>query len=380
MNPKYPSLMLATVAALLGLAAASPAQNGQKPKNPPASKPAPKGKDNPKDNPKDKPKDAAAPKKPDAKEALVEVDGEWYTKEEKDKLDKGWKRLDLDWIPPDEAGNIKEGKFKINKNWVSEAEANEYHYKEEQPWEIPTKHFIVAAPIARAQAVELAKHAESTWDLMARVLGGEPKLEPRKKFKIRIFGNVDAGNEFAAQAQGEVAHHTTVFAGYVADWEPDKPAVALFDGEKGTDKYGFSRFHVAHAVAHKFMEESIPEIDKAPQWFIEGLASYADRYSIPQYRDWAIQQLVRRGGVPKLNNFAKKFALTADDPDASQTKLHEAALIVAYYATTTDKTDEANFKKAIASLKKPTGRDAAIDTLLEKPDDLDKKLKKFAGI
>ena len=53
---------------------------------------------------------------------------------------------------------------------------------------------------------------------------------------------------------------------------------------------------------------------------------------------------------------------------------------MAYYATTTDKTDEANFKKAIASLKKPTGRDAAIDTLLEKPDDLDKKLKKFAGI
>ena len=139
MNPKYPSLMLATVAALLGLAAASPAQNGQKPKNPPASKPAPKGRTTPRIIRRTSPRMPPRRRSPMPRKRSWRSTGEWYTKEEKDKLDKGWKRLDLDWIPPDEAGNIKEGKFKINKNWVSEAEANEYHYKEEQPWEIPNE-------------------------------------------------------------------------------------------------------------------------------------------------------------------------------------------------------------------------------------------------
>lgn len=364
---------LAVLAFSLAFSWAAPpsAAQGGKPQNPPA-----KGKEKPADKPKDQGK--TDPKKDPTKD-LVQVDGEWYTKEEKEKLDKGWKRLDLDWIPAEEVANIEKGMFKINGTWATGAEADEYHSKESTPWEIPTKHFLVVTPIPRAQALELAKHAETTYDIVARTVGMEPKLAPRQHLKVRIFGGIEAGNEFAQGAQGESAHHTSVFPGYVADWDSEAPAVAIFDGEKGKS-FGFSYNYVGHAVAHKVLELVIPEIDKAPQWLIEGICGYADRYFSPQMRDWAISNLVRRGGVPRINNFAKRFGLSADDPDGSQTKLHEAAIIVAYYATTSDKADEALFKKAMTSLPKAREREAAIDKLLEKSDDLEKKLKKFANL
>jgi hypothetical protein len=366
MNTKNPPLIVGMLLAGIFCASEAAAQGG-KSKGQSSSKPS--GKD----------KDSGNAKKPEPKVDLVEVDGEWYTKDEKAKLDKGWKRLDFDWIAPEEAPNIEKGLFKVNKAWVTEAQADEYHSKEGQPWEIPTKHFRVVSGVPRKQLLELAKHAEETWDLLGRTMGAEPKMEPRKRFKLVIFDSVDAGNQFASQAQSDSAHHTSVFPGYVADWDEDKPAVAVFDGEKGKS-LGLTPNYTAHAVAHKYLEEVIPDVEKAPEWLIEGLAGFSDRYCAPYLKKWAIENLVRRGGIPKLDKFAKRFALSADDPDASQTKIHAAALIIAYYASTTDKADEAAFKKAMASLKKPKDRDAAIEALLDKPDDLEKKLKKFAEL
>jgi hypothetical protein len=328
----------------------------------------------------EKPKPQAPPKKDDGKGKLVQVDGEWYTPEEKEKLDAGWRRLDLDWIAPAETSNIDKGLFKINDAWVSAAEADKYYSKEERPWNIPTRHFLVVGPIPRAQLLEIGKEAESTYDTLTKLLGAEPKLAPRTRLKLRVFGSIDAGNAYGAEFAEDMAHHTSVFAAYVADKDPEKPAVIIFDGEVGKT-YGFSLFYARHAAAHKILDELVPDVNKAPEWFIEGLAGYCDRYTTPQSRTWAIENLVRRGGVPtKLGNFAKRFGLSADDAMNSQTRIHEAALIVAYYASNPEKDDAARFKKAIASLSKTRDREAAIEALLERGDDLEKRLKKYAGL
>lgn len=344
----------------------------QKPPAAPASKPAPAQK------PAEK--DRAPAKKEEPKQKLVEVNGEWFTPEEKAKLDAGWRRLDLDWIPPDEVANMEKGSFKVNNAWVTLEEADTFHSDENTPWMIPTQHFLLVGPVPRVQLIEIGKEAELTYDVLTRLLGTEPKLPPRTKMKLRVFGSIDAGNEYAQRAAADMAHHTSVFAGYVADRDPDRPAVIIFDGERGKS-YGFSLFYARHAVAHKFLEEVVPDVNKASEWFIEGIAGYCDRYTTPQNRAWAIENLARRGGVPtKLRGFPKRFGLSADDPNGSQTRIHEAALIVAYFATNPEKDDEARFKKALASLKNTREREDKIEALLDNADELEKRVKKFAGL
>lgn len=346
----------------------------------PASNPA---KSTPGKNDKEKP---ATPEKPKAdsnqqkpksgKDELIEVNGQLYTKDEKEKLDKGWKRLDYDWFPPEEAANVEKGLFKINGAWVSVEEADKYHSNEGTPWIIPSKHFAFTSNVTRAQILMLAKYAETTYDTMKEIF----TVEPKGRMGVRIFNSVDGANDYAREfVKGErESHHSGVWLAYIGDGEKERPAIILFDGEPGK---GFSHIYMGHAAAHKYLDATFPDPDEIPEWFAEGIATYCERYLEAGLRQWAIQSIIKRGGVDKISTFAKNFKITSEDPDKSQTKIQQAGLIIAYYILGTDKKDEVLFKKATATMAK--GKDpraAAIDKLLEDADNLEKKLKKYAGL
>lgn len=369
------------LAPLVLAAVATPAwaQNkpASKPANPPAQKPGTGDKKGPKDNPKDAPKqEPRVDTKKDGNKGLINVDGEWYTKEEKEKLDKGWKKLDYEWIAPEEAGNIEKGMFKINGSWVTQDQADTYHANEETPWIIPTKHFAITSNITRKQILMLAEFGEKTYTGLKEMFG----VEPKGRLGVRVFNSVDAANNYGQQFAGgdRASNHSAVWLAYLSEGEKERPAVLLFDGEPGK---GFSHLHMMHATVHKYLDTAFPDGDAIPEWFNEGLATYFERYTDGSLRQWALQQIVKRGGVEKLGSVTKKFALSADDAYGSQTKMQLAGLIVAYYVLSPDKPDEALFKKVLAAMPKAKEvREAAIEQLVANPEVLEKKLKKFAGL
>lgn len=375
---------LVSVAAALTLV--SGLASSQNPKKPEPAKPAPAkpAPDKGGDKDKQKPKDGAPEKaKPDnqqkpkaAKDEYININGELYTKEEKEKLDKGWKRLDYDWISPEDVPNVDKGLFKVEGKWLTIEEADKYHSNEETPWIIPKGHFAFTSNISRAQIMMLSTYAETSYNALKDLLGAEPK----GRLGMRIFNNVESANGYAQEyVKGErESHHSSVWLAYIGDGEKERPGVILFDGEPGK---GFAHIYMGHAAAHKFIDATFPDPDTIPEWFVEGLATYCERYLDGSLRQWALQMLIKRGGIDKLSTFSKNFKITAEDPDKSQAKLQQAALIIAYYVLGLDKQDEAAFKKAVATLPKTKdAREAAIEKLLDNPDALEKKIKKYAGL
>lgn len=304
---------------------------------------------------------------PFLQKGLVLHADEWVTKEEKEKLGSGWKRLDMELVPPDEAENIQKGLFKINGQWVSVDEANKYHSSDATPWVIPSRHFIVTSTIPRAEIERLTKRAELTYETLRGLL----KTEPAGKIRITLFSNIDAANAYAQSAGA--GDHSSVWPGYVSEADPERPTVALYES-------GFGHLYIAHAAAHKFLDEVAAEPDKIPDWFTEGLVVYAERYADVEVRDWSIKSLVGRGGFTHVADLTKSFKLSAEDAKASQTRLFEVGLIVAYLATNPDKGDGERFRAVIANLTKPADRERAIQNLIAQPSDLDKHILKFAGI
>ncbi|HKE02223.1 MAG TPA: hypothetical protein VKE69_14490, partial [Planctomycetota bacterium] len=216
----------------------------------------------------------------------------------------------------------------------------------------------------------LITFAEGAVDRLQKILA---QAAPPERMQLTIFSSIDAANEFAQRAGA--GDHSSVFPGYVLEADPEKPAIALFDGGAGK---GFAHLHVAHAAAHTFLDKSYPQADRIPEWFAEGLAAYVDRFIDPDIRKWSMDKLVQRGGLTSVEKLAD-LKLVAADPDGAQKKLFEAGLVIAYFAEKPDKADADRFKKAAEALKKVAGRDAAIQKLLQGGSDLEKRVRSFAG-
>lgn len=302
---------------------------------------------------------------PFLKEGKVKVDGEWLTKDEKSKLDAGWKRQDLEWVSPEDQPKMAEGLFKVGDKWLSAAEADSAHASASNPWKIPGKHTILISTLGRDEIVRLLAFAENAATLTQKILG---KQLP-SRITVRVFATTDEANEFGQQF---AADHSSIWPGYVAERDPERLAVCSYDKD-------FAHLYVAHAAAHKAIDVLVPEADKLADWFLEGLVTYVERFSSTAYKEWAIQQLVRRGGISKLDDHLKKMVLSVEDIEGSQTRLYEAGITFAYFIETPEKSDEEAFKKAIASLSKPQkDRMEPISKLLH--GDLEKRVRKYSRI
>ncbi len=307
---------------------------------------------------------------PNLKKGLVKVDGEWLTKEEKGRLDAGWKRQDFAWVSPEELPQLEKGLYKVGDKWLSEAEADQVHSSWDTPWIVPTKHFVISATVPRKEIERLAAFAEAAWEELSRLTG----LHPERRHNLRLFASIDEANEYG---QEYAADHSSIWPGYVAPEDPEAPAVALYDGVAGK---GFSHLFVAHAAAHKFLHDAVPEPGSLPDWFVEGLATYVDRYLTVEMRNWATQSLKTRGGLGKLGKTIERFTLSVDDRSESEKRLFEVGLLFAYFAGFPEKADADRFEKAMKSLADPRKRKDLIQKLVDRADELEKNVKRFGNL
>ncbi|MGH7149229.1 MAG: hypothetical protein ACREIU_00950, partial [Planctomycetota bacterium] len=235
----------------------------------------------------------------------------------------------------------------------------------------PLEHVRFLTDADKETAQQLGIQAEAAYAHMSRLLGGEPKELP-----LLLYGYAtNAGyNRFAGSFGDD---HSSVYGGYVAAREASAPAVATIESKD------WASLHLRHALAHVFVRRLAgPErADAIPPWFEEGLATYVERFADDSLRSWSIENLKRRGGLGSLAGFGRTFRLEATDPEASQRRMLEAGLLLAYYAHGSDGAELESLKAALRALREGTRRELveAVGALLADEKGLEERVRAFAG-
>ncbi len=292
--------------------------------------------------------------------------GIWFTPEEIKKLDSGYAFLDGEWIVPEEAENVTKGLFKIEGQWIAEKEADQYHRHWSVPWKIPTAHFTLITNLPRQKAIEQTGLIEGVYDrlfvFLKQPLEGNPP--------IYVIVGEEAYKQYITANSGD---HSSIWAGCLAEKDPKKPGVALWNDQ-------FGSFYVSHATAHVYLDRA-SKGSPVPQWFVEGVASYVSRFHNETARQWSLDNLRLRGSMDAVKRFTDGFSLSIEDVDQAQKNLLQAGLLIAYCVDGGDPSARKAFENAALTLSGGSEKKIAkaVAAIVSQPKAVQKKLQNFAN-
>lgn len=302
---------------------------------------------------------------PNLERGLVKTeDGRWVDPEEMRRLEEGWKQQDLVWISPDEFEKMDAGLWKCGDDWLSLEEANKYHSKIGQWWQIPMDHFVAYSTAPRETTEKALLEMEHCYRDLSRIFGKAPAdkrlvilLDSQEQYNTFAGGNVEGypSPEFS----GYSGIHNAFFCESWFDLKEGVwPAAAATFWDSSSDAgNSWGRLAVRHAAAQTFAEfiDPSPKAIKAymanpnvnfpsenfwgeknlPLWFRYGAAAYCERYFIDSFaadttwaRNWSVGNIQNQGG---LDSFDKIFEFAIGAGNAESGKLiNQSGLMMAF--------------------------------------------------
>jgi hypothetical protein len=298
---------------------------------------------------------------------VQDLDGNWLSAEEYEKVQAGWTRQDLLWIKPDEKSQVEAGLWKCGEEWKSLEDANTFHSSIETMWVIPTEDFILYTTCDRETAKKALDHMVRAMGDVKLVLGFLPE-RPVSVAMLRDQGqyNIFSGGTDSMPAT-ENSGQSSIHHGYFADhWYTEEGNEFLGAGvgywDASTDAGNSWGVHSSRFAAAQALLEGIDPSPKVtelvrkkgksawkaeafwgeknlPLWFRTGVASYAERYFVDQFvaangdynwvRKWSLKSLADKGGLrPVKDVFSSELSM--DRYDDSTKLLNEYGLLVAF--------------------------------------------------
>ncbi|MDZ4772736.1 MAG: hypothetical protein SGI72_06325 [Planctomycetota bacterium] len=331
---------------------------------------------------------------------------------------------DNSWIAPDDMAKWTAVLWKCGDQWLDTAQADEYHSKIEQSWELMGEHFEVWTTCEWDTGKWARWHAEKAYPELVRIFGVEPKTKPH----FFVLKSLEQYNQAAGQtpilieSEGISSLHGAYFADAFFDMGVKPPlylgcGVSYWDRkDPKLDSWGpkWLRF----AAGQSFVEAIDPSWTaisewvaqdgrgdfakysgpfwgekKIPRWLRYGAASYVERFmKNPEVADgvdpwnlraFAFEGIKKAGGLSKLDDvFA--FKLDIQDIPGSERLYQDAGLVVAYLldGAAGDKELADKHAKFQAALKSGAKTDvtAAVTTLQKALAKHERNIKKFAGL
>lgn len=329
---------------------------------------------------------------------------------------------DNSWVAPSDVQHWTALRWKCGEEWVELAQANEFHSKLENAWELVGEHFTVVSTCDWAGADAARWYAEKSYPELVRIFG----LAPARRPEFVVLASLDQYNAAAGgarpllpDAEGYSSLHGAYFADLAFDFSTP-PAqffgcgVSFWD-RKDEKLRGWGPYWLRWAAAQSFVDAIDPswgfigEMNQAgaigtstagfwaekriPRWFRYGAASYVERYmKDPEaaadanpwgLREFAFGQLQRSGGLRKLDEvFA--FALDLTKLESSARLYHEAGLVVSFLldGAPGDQPLAAAHDAFRNALKAGDAKAiaASVATLQKELSSRDSALRKFAGL
>jgi hypothetical protein len=312
---------------------------------------------------------------------LVEHDGKWMTPEEKEEaihLERGEIRVGDAWVSKkdyerskreleaqQEAAEHKaKGEFLVDGKWVPKAEAEAYYADIQHPY-VTTGEFV---NLHTNRGIDFADKmlvtADATYRLCHEFFGKAPA--GGGKFDVFVAAELDDYNALGNQWGGDKSSNFSVFCSEwlpETDETPDIVSVALyFQSEQNTEMY------VKHAVAEQYVMRLLGRdaSDTPPRWFVDGVASYIERWQSPKLFTWSRDRLHQVGWVLKLKTLCGGGVL-------NEQSILQSGMLVAFLKSPDCPADVAEaFNEAVVAVnegKKVSKSFRDLEKLIEKNED-----------
>jgi len=347
---------------------------------------------------------------------VKDEDGRWVDKDSLEKILGGWLKQDAEWVHPDDAGKIDAGLWKCGEEWLGTKKANTYHSKFSTWWMIPDEVFLLHTTCDRDVAEQALAQMHIAVREVKRVLGVAPKTPVNVALlrDSKQYGSFAAGNQVKGRPQVEISGRSSIHYAFMAEIWFD-PVLGVHKGAgvgywNPQDNGGaFGPFSARHAAAIGILEQLDPSpkmVEKArknptkfdlddfygekrlPDWFRDGVCSYAERWLLDssvgpggdanKWRTWSAQNIVGKGGLhPVQLIFTAKVSV---DNRESDRLLNERGLLVAFLVDSDIEELKAmhfELKQKFKSGESVTSTLKSIEKLIIKHE---QDLRKFAGI
>jgi hypothetical protein len=277
---------------------------------------------------------------------------------------------DNSWVAPEEMDKWRGLKWKCDGRWFDMPQAEEFHSKIGQWWQLDGPHFVSWTTCDWRGGEQARIHSEYAYNELVRIFGITPETKPHFIVlnSLEQYNQAVGGNPpLVPDAEGFSSLHGAYFADNYFDFEAKPPqylgcGVSYWD-RKDTKPWGFywmrwaaaqsyvdaidpSWAAIGERIAAKERGENMPNYaaafwseKKIPRWLRYGAASYVERFlKNPEaaanvdawdIRKFAFAELKRAGGLHKLDDI---FAFTLDlkKADDASRLYEEAGLLVAY--------------------------------------------------
>lgn len=287
--------------------------------------------------------------------------GRWVDPEEYAKITGGWVKQDLVWVSPEEKPKMEEGLWKCGDQWLPLAEANTYHSKFGQWWQIPGRNFVLWTTVERSVAEKALNEIETSLADLTTFFGVEIQNPPH----LLLLNSLEQYNSMAA-GSAAMAYESFGFSGgyggFFADlwvdatlgkylgcgvgyWDASNEAgnrfgrhgvrfaagasyvEAIDPSPKALEKLlaSFSGKKNARYDPTKFPLQAFYTEKRLPFCLRYGAAAFFERYFIDRTaganadvhwaRHWSVQNIERRGGLDPMQrilDFAPTESMQGD--------------------------------------------------------------------
>lgn len=299
------------------------------------------------------------------KQGLVEYKGEWMTpaeKEAKEHADNGEILVDGSWVKKEDVERAKRdaerraeaekhranGEFEVDGKWVARDEAERYYQDIGHPYRAEGDHVIVYTNKGIDFGDKMLVSAEAAYRAAAAFFGAEPS-PAGKKLHVYVVASLDDYKALGNQWGDEKSSN---FYAFSSPWLTD-PALS-FDMVSVT-MYNLADtltgIYTSHATAEQFVLRMLGSAatDTPPTWFVDGVASYIERWQGPSTQEpasWSRDRLRSQGWLLKLKTFFGSY------PKTEQSIL-QAGLLVRFLADASCPEEvKTEFKGALEAFKK----------------------------
>ena len=362
---------------------------------------------------------------PFLEKGLVKDDeGKWVNAEELKRKKDGWILQDLEWVSPADKANVEKGLWKCDDKWLTLDEANTFHHELYKWWRIPTEHYWLYTTHDRALALEKFKPIlDQAWDDLTKVSGFEPERKPivvllRDNEQYQLCAVGDTGEDFPETDGHKLSTWFNAYfserAAHPLGGEPMLAGIGFWNPDaKDGDKWGVHAARRALGLAFAdALDPSAKALEKAkktkkyerdflqefqeekriPEWFRQGVASYAERYYVDTSvgrngnlqwpREWSVENIKNKGGLRPIKQLMDpKFQLKSGDDAPKVT--NELGLMIAFAVDGKCAPVTEKFKVVQAGLKSNKNKKelgADIQALADEIIKQEAELRKFAGL
>jgi hypothetical protein len=209
----------------------------------------------------------------------------WRTKDEVAKIEKGMLFVDGQWYEKADKEKLDQEMRLEGGKWMTIKEADEIHRKEKSPWVVESSHFQVTAPLSLERVRIALARAESLWAPMHEFFGDAPLTPPGKRLKI-IVGRDRDGYQMLHDIANPNDPRSAAYSRYMGlFYMPElKTAYTYYHSEQYLQQW------IGHCAAQLFMGE-IADHTKLKSPMCEALGAYfesfdADGTYAPQKKDF----------------------------------------------------------------------------------------------